>query len=235
MASNETVEGESWRRSSPSCSRSSASRRRRVSRAGAAARPRGLRAGGATPQGWWAAQAEQLDWFRLERVLDDADPPFYKWFVGGTLNASYNCLDRHVDAGSGERVAFHWRGEDGEERDITYAQLLGEVKRFANALKDLGVGKGDVVGIYLPMIPEVAVAMLACARIGAPTTSSSEASRQRPCASAWSSREAKVLITVDGAARKGKTAPVKERVDEVMRDLADAAADRRRAQQGHAV
>jgi acetyl-CoA synthetase len=174
----------------------------------------------ADPQAWWAAQAEQLDWFeRWTRVLDDEDPPFYKWFTGGTLNASYNCLDRHVIAGRGERVAFHWRGEEGEERDITYAQLLEEVEHFASALKDLGVGKGDVVGIYLPMIPEVAVAMLACARIGAPHNVvfggfSAEAVRER-----MEFSQAKALITVDGAARKGRTAPVKDRVDEVMGDL----------------
>jgi acetyl-CoA synthetase len=172
------------------------------------------------PQAWWARQAEELDWFqKWTRVLDDDDPPFYKWFVGGTLNVSYNCLDRHVEAGRGDRVAFHWRGEDGQERDITYAELLAEVERFANALKDLGVRKGDVVGIYLPMIPEVVVAMLACARIGAPHNVvfggfSAEAVRER-----MEFSEAKLLITVDGAARKGKTAPVKDRVDEVMGDL----------------
>src|ERR1700722_7468558 len=173
------------------------------------------------PQAWWAEQASELDWFGpWERVLDDSNPPFYKWFVGGTINASHNCLDRHVDAGRGERVALHWRGEDGEERDITYAELLAEVKRFASALKDQGVRKGDVVGIYLPMIPEVVVAMLACARIGAPHNVvfggfSAEAVRAR-----MEFSEAKALITVDGAARKGKTAPVKDRVDEVMGDLA---------------
>ena len=172
------------------------------------------------PQGWWARQAEELHWFRRwDTVLDDSDPPFYKWFVGGTLNLSYNCLDRHVQDGRGERVAFHWRGEDGSERDITYAQLLAEVERFANALKDLGVGKGDVVGIYLPMIPEVVVSMLACARIGAPHNVvfggfSAEAVRER-----MEFSEAKLLITVDGAARKGTTAPVKDRVDEVMGEL----------------
>src|SRR5271154_1690701 len=172
------------------------------------------------PNAWWAAQAEQLDWFqKWTRVLNDDDPPFYQWFTGGTLNVSYNCLDRHVIAGSGGRVAFHWRGEDGQERDITYAGLLAEVERFANALKDVGVGKGDVVGIYLPMIPEVVVSMLACARIGAPHNVvfggfSAEAVRER-----MEFSEAKLLITVDGAARKGKTAPVKDRVDEVMGDL----------------
>jgi acetyl-CoA synthetase len=174
----------------------------------------------ADPQAWWASQAERLDWFqKWTRVLDDDDPPFYKWFTGGTLNVSYNCLDRHVIAGRGERVAFHWRGEEGQERDITYAALLAEVERFASALKDLGVGPGDVVGIYLPMIPEVVVAMLACARIGAPHNVvfggfAAEAVRER-----MEFSQAKVLITVDGAARKGRTAPVKDRVDEVMGDL----------------
>jgi acetyl-CoA synthetase len=173
------------------------------------------------PQAWWASQAEELDWFqKWTRVLDDDDPPFYKWFTGGTLNVSYNCLDRHVLAGRGDRVAFHWRGEEGEERDITYAELLAEVERFASALKGLGIGKGDVVGIYLPMIPEVVVSMLACARIGAPHNVvfggfSAEAVRER-----MEFSEAKLLITADGAARKGKITPVKDRVDEVMGDLA---------------
>jgi len=173
------------------------------------------------PQAWWVKQAEELHWFqRWERVLDDDDPPFYKWFVGGTLNVSYNCLDRHVLEGRGERIALRWRGEEGNERDITYAQLLEEVERFANALRDLGVQKGDVVGIYLPMIPEVVVSMLACARIGAPHNVvfggfSAEAVRER-----MEFSQAKLLITVDGAARKGRTAAVKDRVDEVMHDLA---------------
>ncbi len=173
------------------------------------------------PEAWWASQAERLHWFeRWETVLDDSNPPFYRWFLGGTLNVSYNCLDRHVLDGRAARVAFHWRGEDGTERDITYAELLAEVERFANALKDLGVRKGDVVGIYLPMVPEVVVAMLACARIGAPHNVvfggfSAEAVRER-----MEFSQAKLLITADGAARKGKTAPVKDRVDEVMGDLA---------------
>jgi acetyl-CoA synthetase len=173
------------------------------------------------PQGWWVAQAEELDWFqKWTRVLDDDDPPFYRWFTGGMLNVSYNCLDRHVISGRGDRVAFHWRGEEGQERDITYAELLASVEAFASALKDQGVRKGDVVGIYLPMIPEVVIAMLACARIGAPHNVvfggfSAEAVRER-----MEFSEAKLLVTVDGAARKGKTAPVKDRVDEVMGDLA---------------
>jgi len=172
------------------------------------------------PQAWWTRQAEALDWFeRWDTVLDDSNPPFYKWFVGGKLNASYNCLDRHVEAGRGDRVAYHWRGEEGEERDITYAELHRDVQRFANALKDLGIGKGDVVGIYLPMIPEVVVAMLACARIGAPHNVvfggfSAESVKER-----MEFSEAKALITVDGARRKGRTAPIKQQVDEHMKDL----------------
>ncbi|MGI8557286.1 MAG: acetate--CoA ligase [Solirubrobacteraceae bacterium] len=171
-------------------------------------------------QGWWAEQASELHWFKQwDTVLDDSNPPFYKWFVGGKLNVSYNCLDRHVEAGRGDRVAFHWRGEEGGERDITYAELHRDVQRFANALKDLGVRKGDIVGIYLPMIPEVVVAMLACTRIGAPHNVvfggfSAEAVRERMEVS-----EAKLLICADGAARKGKTAPVKQSVDQVMGDL----------------
>jgi acetyl-CoA synthetase len=175
----------------------------------------------ADPQAWWARQAgELLDWFEpWETVLDDSDPPFYKWFAGGRLNAAHNCLDRHVAAGRGERVAFHWRGEEGEQRDVTYAELLHDVQRLANALKGRGVGKGDVVGIFLPMIPEVVVAMLACARIGAPHNVvfggfSPEAVRER-----MEFSQARALVTVDGARRKGKTAPIKRAVDEAMGDL----------------
>jgi acetyl-CoA synthetase len=139
--------------------------------------------------------------------------------VGGKLNVSYNCLDRHVEDGNGDRVAFHWRGEEGDEKDLTYSDLHGDVQRFANALKDLGVEKGDVIGIYLPMIPEVIVSMLACARIGAIHNVvfggfSADSVKER-----MEFSQAKALITVDGAARKGKTAPVKEKVDEVMGDL----------------
>ena len=122
-----------------------------------------------TRSAWWAEQARSLDWFEPSRRRSTTpNPPFYKWFAGGRLNASHNCLDRHVEAGNGDRVAFHWRGEEGEERTVTYADLHRDVQRFANALSDRGVQKGDIVGIYLPMIPEVVVAMLACARIGAP-------------------------------------------------------------------
>ena len=173
------------------------------------------------PEAFWAEQAEALlDWAQpWERVLNDENPPFYKWFEGGRLNVSANCLDRHVHAGNGDRVAFHWRGEEGEERDLTYADLLDEVQRFANVLKARGVEPGDVVGIFLPMIPEVAVAMLACARIGAVHNVvfggfSTESVRER-----MEFSDAKLLVTVDGARRKGKTAPIKSQVDEQMPDL----------------
>jgi acetyl-CoA synthetase len=175
----------------------------------------------ADPEAWWTAQAKELlDWdVEPSQGLDDSNPPFYKWFADGRLNASAQCLDRHVAAGNGDRVAYHWRGEEGEERDVTYADLHRDVQRFANALKDLGVEKGDVVGIYLPMIPEVVVAMLACARIGAPHNVvfggfSAESVRER-----MEFSEAKALVTVDGARRKGKTAPIKPQVDEQMDDL----------------
>src|SRR3954462_10914470 len=173
------------------------------------------------PAAWWLKQTKDLlDWFEEpSEALDDSNPPFYKWFKDGKINVSYNCLDRHVDAGNGDRVAFHWRGEEGEEQDVTYADLLRDVQKFANALKDNGIEKGDIVGIFLPMIPEVVVAMLACARIGAPHNVvfggfSVESVKERMEVS-----NAKVLVTVDGARRKGKTAPIKEQVDECMGGL----------------
>jgi acetyl-CoA synthetase len=170
----------------------------------------------ADPLGWWAEQARALDWMKEPtQTLDDSRAPFHTWFADGTLNASYNCLDRHVAAGLGDRVAFHWHGEEGEQRTVTYADLHADVQRFANALRDVGVKQGDVVGIYLPMIPEVVVAMLACARIGAPHNVvfggfSPESVKERMEVS-----RAKALVTVDGARRKGRTAPIKQAVDEV--------------------
>ena len=124
-----------------------------------------------------------------------------------------------MEAGNGDRVAFHWRGEEGEERDVTYADLLRDVQRLANALKDRGIGKGDVVGIYLPMIPEVAVAMLACARIGAPHNVVFGGFSPGSVKERMEFSEAKALITTDSARRKGKTAPVKPAVDEFLGDL----------------
>jgi acetyl-CoA synthetase len=175
----------------------------------------------ANPSAWWLRQAtELLDWIEEpSESLDDSNPPFYRWFADGRLNVSANCLDRHVAAGRGERIAYHWRGEEGEERDVTYAELLADTQRFANALRDHGIAKGDVVGIYLPMIPQVVVAMLACTRIGAVHNVvfggfSAEAVRERMEFSA-----AKALVTVDGARRKGRTAAVKARVDETLGEV----------------
>jgi acetyl-CoA synthetase len=174
------------------------------------------------PVAWWAEQArELLDWDTpFTKGLDDSNPPFFTWFADGELNASAQCLDRHVEAGNGDRVAFKWFGEEGEQRDITYAELLADVQRLANAMKARGIHAGDVVGIYLPMIPEVVVAMLACARIGAPHNVvfggfSVESVKER-----MEFSDAKALVTVDGARRKGKTAPIKAQVDEVMGDVA---------------
>ncbi len=167
---------------------------------------------------FWAEQARRLlHWFEpFEQVLDDSNPPFYKWFADGKLNVSYNCLDRHVEAGRGDRVAYHWLGEEGEERTVTYAELLESVQKLANGLKSLGVTKEDVVGIYLPMIPEVVVAMLACARIGAVHNVVFGGFSAASVAERMQVSDAKVLITVDGARRKGKTAPVKSEVDKTL-------------------
>jgi acetyl-CoA synthetase len=172
------------------------------------------------PVAWWAEQAKALHWFdQWDEVLDDSNPPFFKWFKGGKVNASYNCLDRHVEDGKGDKVAFHWRGEGGEERDVTYADLLRDVQKLANALKDRGIEKGDVVGIYLPMIPEVVVAMLACARIGAPHNLvfggfSPDSVKER-----MEFSEAKALITTNSANRKGKATEIKSACDEFLGDV----------------
>ena len=165
---------------------------------------------------YWADWAKQLDWITPWNRVLEWNPPHAKWFLGGTLNASANCLDRHVKAGRGDRVALIWEGEPGEVRRITYADLLQQVGRFANVLKSLGVGRGDRVAIYLPMVPEVAVAMLACARIGAPHTVvfggfSAESLRDR-----INDAEAKVLVTADGGYRRGVVVPLKQNADEAL-------------------
>jgi acetyl-CoA synthetase len=164
---------------------------------------------------FWAEQARELiDWAEpFSEVLDDSNPPFYKWFADGKLNVSYNCLDRHVEAGRGDRVAYHWHGEEGEQRAVTYDDLLSDVQKLANGLKSLGVESEDVVGIYLPMIPEVVVAMLACARIGAVHNVVFGGFSVASVTERMEVSEAKVLITVDGARRKGKTAAIKSAVD----------------------
>jgi acetyl-CoA synthetase len=172
------------------------------------------------PQAWWAEQAKALDWFEeWDEVLDESEAPFYRWFTGGKLNASHNCLDRHVEAGRGDRVAFHWRGEEGEERDVTYADLLRDTQRLANVLKERGIEAGDVVGIFLPMIPEVAVAMLACARIGAVHNVVFGGFSPDSVKDRMKFSEAKALITVDQARRKGKGADIKPAVDAFLGEV----------------
>ncbi|HSH61297.1 MAG TPA: acetate--CoA ligase [Acidimicrobiales bacterium] len=168
-------------------------------------------------EGFWAEQAaELLDWFDPWDTILDWKLPFARWFVGGTLNVSYNCLDRHVTAGSGDRVAFHWEGEPGDTRTITYADLLDEVERFSNVLESFGVTRGDRVAIYMPMIPELPVAMLACTRIGAVHSVvfggfSSDALRDRIV-----DGQAKVLVTADGGWRKGAAVPLKANADAAL-------------------
>jgi acetyl-CoA synthetase len=162
---------------------------------------------------FWAQQAGALDWFRPWDTVLSWDLPFARWFDGGTLNVSYNCLDRHVAAGRGDKVAFHWEGEPGDTRTISYADLLLEVCRFANVLKGLGVGRGDRVAVYMPMVPELAVTMLACTRIGAVHSVvfggfSSDALRDRIL-----DAEAKVVVTADGGWRRGQGVGLKGNVD----------------------
>ncbi len=168
--------------------------------------------------GFWEQQADRLDWAqRWDTVLDWDNPPFAKWFVGGKLNAAYNCVDRHVEAGRGDKVAFHWVGEPADDtRTITYADLQDEVCRAANALTELGVKTGDRVAIYMPMIPETVVTMLACARLGAPHTvvfggfsADALASRIQDC-------DAQVVVTADGGYRRGAPSALKPAVDEAV-------------------
>ncbi|NVI89101.1 acetate--CoA ligase [Actinomadura sp. BRA 177] len=167
--------------------------------------------------GFWAEQADRLAWTkRWDDVLDWSNPPFAKWYVGGELNVAYNCVDRHVEAGRGAKVAFHWEGEPGDTRTLTYADLQREVNKAANALLELGVRKGDRVAIYLPMIPELPISMLACARIGATHSVvfggfSSEALRTR-----IDDAQAKLVITADGGFRRGKPSDLKGIVDEAV-------------------
>ena len=161
-------------------------------------------------EGFWARQAaELLTWQREWDTILEWDLPFAKWFVGGQLNVSYNCLDRHVEAGKGDKVAYHWEGEPGDTRTITYADLLDEVQRLANVLKSLGVERGDRVNIYLPMIPELPVALLACARIGAAHSVVFGGFSPDSLSDRINDAEAKVLITADGGWRRGAVVPLK--------------------------
>jgi len=170
------------------------------------------------PEKFWAGFARELDWFEKWGKVSSWKPPHSKWFVGGKLNVSYNCIDRHVATARKNKAAIIWEAEDGESKTITYWELYREVNRFANVLKSLGVKRGDRVTIYLPMIPELAVAMLACARIGAPHSIvfggfSAESLRDR-----INDSKAKILVTSDGGYRRGKIIPLKKNSDEALND-----------------
>ena len=166
---------------------------------------------------FWADQADALHWDKKWDQVLDWQSPFAKWFVGGKLNASYNCLDRHVVEGRGDRVAFHFEGEPGDTRTITYAQMLHDVKKAANALIELGIKAGDRVAIYLPMIPEAAVAMLACARIGAAHSVVFGGFSADSLLSRIQDADAKLVITSDGGFRKGAAFALKPAVDEALK------------------
>jgi acetyl-CoA synthetase len=171
----------------------------------------------ADDEGFWARQAaDVVTWAEPWHTILDWQLPSAEWFVGGRLNVAYNCLDRHVEAGLGDRVAIHWEGEPGDTRTITYAQLLDEVQRFANVLTSLGVTVGDRVNIYLPMIPEAAVAMLACARIGAAHSVVFGGFSSQALADRINDAEAKVLVTADGGHRRGEVFALKPAADEAI-------------------
>ncbi|KMO79819.1 Acetyl-coenzyme A synthetase [Mycolicibacterium chubuense] len=174
--------------------------------------------------GFWATQAERLAWDTpFTEVLDWSEAPFAKWFVGGKLNVAYNCVDRHVEAGNGDRVAIHWEGEPvGDARDITYAQLKDEVCQAANTLTELGLTKGDRVAIYMPMVPEAIIAMLACARLGAMHSVVFAGFSASALKARIEDAEAKLVITTDGQFRRGKAAPLKAGVDEAIEALGDS-------------
>jgi len=167
--------------------------------------------------GFWEDQAAQLDWFKpWDEALDWSEAPFAKWFVGGELNVSYNCLDRHVDAGHGDRVAYHWEGEPGDTRTITYRDLLEDVCQASNAMREFGVGRGDRVAIYMPMIPELPVAMLACSRIGAVHSVVFGGFSATSLSDRINDADAKLVVTADGGWRRGAPSMLKPIVDEAL-------------------
>ena len=170
-------------------------------------------------EAYWARQAQALiDWDTPWHSTSEWNLPYAKWFIGGTLNVSYNCLDRHVEAGQGEKVAFYWEGEPGDTRVVTYRELCDETQRFANVLRSLGVEKGDRVNIYLPMIPEAAIAMLACARIGAAHSVVFGGFSAQALADRINDASAKVLITADGGWRRGEIFPLKPQADAALQN-----------------
>jgi len=168
-------------------------------------------------EGFWATQAKRLSWAQpWEQVLDWSGAPVAKWFVGGKLNVAYNCVDRHVEAGNGDRVAIHWEGEPGDSRDVTYNDLLAEVSQAANTFTELGLVTGDRVAIYMPMVPEAIVSMLACARLGLTHSVVFAGYSSGALRSRIDDAEAKLVITTDGQWRRGKAAPIKAAVDEAV-------------------
>jgi acetyl-CoA synthetase len=170
-------------------------------------------------EAYWAQMAEDhVTFFKTWDKVLDWNAPFAKWFVGATLNISYNCLDRHVEAGFGDKVAYHWEGEPGDTRTITYRWLLEETCRVANALRSLGVSKGDRVAIYMPMVPEIAAVMLACTRIGAPHTVVFAGFSADSLSGRINDAQAKVCVTADGGWRRGAIVPLKDSVDEALKD-----------------
>ncbi|MEW5976573.1 MAG: acetate--CoA ligase [Acidobacteriota bacterium] len=169
------------------------------------------------PEAFWGQAADSLDWFKKWDKVLEWNPPLAKWFVGGQINVSYNCLDRHVKTWRRNKAAFIWEGEPGEERVLTYADLYREVNKFANVLKRLGIKKGDRVTIYMPMVPELPIALLACARIGAPHSVvfggfSAESLRDR-----INDAQSKLVITADGSYRRGQIVPLKRNVDAALK------------------
>ena len=169
------------------------------------------------PEGFWEDFAMELDWFRKWRKVLSWKPPHSKWFLGGKLNVSYNCLDRHITTQRKNKAAIIWESESGESVVLTYWDLYREVNKFANVLKGLGVKKGDVVTIYLPMVPELAIAMLACTRIGAPHSIVFGGFSAESLGGRINDSKSKVLITSDGGYRRGRIVPLKKNADEALK------------------
>src|SRR5438876_167975 len=169
-------------------------------------------------EAFWARMAGELDWMAPWSKVLEWNPPFARWFVGGKLNVSVNCLDRHVAGPRRNKAAIVWEGEPGERRVLTYHDLWREVSRFANVLKGLGVKRGDRVAIYMPMIPELPVAMLACARIGAPHSVVFGGFSSDALAGRINDAEARVLVTADGGWRRGAAVPLKDNADVALEE-----------------
>ena len=171
------------------------------------------------PDAFWEREGrERVSWFEPFETLSEWELPQAKWYLGGTLNVCFNCVDRHVEAGLGERVAYFWEGEPGDRRELTYAELQREVVRWANALKELGVGKGTAVAIYMGMIPELPIAMLACTRLGAPHTVVFGGFSADSLSGRMVDMGCEVLVTQDEAWRRGKPVALKQIADEAMAD-----------------